>query len=74
MKENFPKQRKSSSFITRLLSQIFLLLFFVGVSVASNGYSQEILDKRITLKANAQPFKRVLSEIEKSADIRFIYN
>lgn len=74
MKKKLLKQRKLSSFITRFLSQIFLLLFFVSVSVASNGYSQEILDKRITLKANAQPFKRVLSEIEKSADIRFIYN
>lgn len=55
-------------------SQIILSLTFFGVSVAHDGYAQELLNKRISLKVENQSIKKVLSEIEKSADIRFIYS
>lgn len=72
MKKKLPICR--TSFLRVTFSQLILLLFFVGVSFAHDGYSQEILNKRISLKASDQPIKKVLNEIEKSADIRFIYS
>ena len=74
MKKNLLICKKTSSFLRVTFSQLILLLFFVGVSFAHDGYSQEILNKRISLKAEVQPIKKVLNEIEKSADIRFIYS
>lgn len=74
MKKNLLICKKTSSFLRVTFSQLVLLLFFVGVSFAHDGYSQEILNKRISLKAEVQPIKKVLNEIEKSADIRFIYS
>jgi TonB-linked SusC/RagA family outer membrane protein len=54
-------------------SQLILWLFFVGVSFAHDGYSQDVLNKRISIKADVQPMKKVMNEIEKSADVRFLY-
>ncbi|MVM36664.1 SusC/RagA family TonB-linked outer membrane protein [Spirosoma sp. HMF3257] len=55
-------------------SQLLLSLFFFGVSSAHDGYAQELLNKRISLKVENQSIKKVLNEIEKSAEIRFIYS
>ncbi len=74
MKKNLLICKTTSSFLRITFSQLILLLFFVGVSFAHDGYSQEILNKRITLKAEVQPIKKVLNEIEKTADIKFIYS
>jgi TonB-dependent starch-binding outer membrane protein SusC len=74
MKKNLLICRTTNSLLRVTFSQLILLLFFVGVSFAHDGYSQEILNKRISLKAEVQPIKKVLNEIEKSADIRFIYS
>ena len=56
------------------LSQLILWLLFAGVSFAHDGYSQDVLSKRISIKADVQPMKKVMNEIEKSADVRFLYN
>lgn len=74
MKKKLLICKTTSSLLRVTFSQLILLLFFVGVSFAHDGYSQEILNKRISLKAEVQPIKKVLNEIEKSADIRFIYS
>ncbi|MEZ0484645.1 TonB-dependent receptor [Fibrella aquatica] len=57
-----------------LFSQLILSLTFFGISVAHEGYAQELLNKRISLKVDNQSIKKVLNEIEKSADIRFVYS
>ncbi|RRB02869.1 TonB-dependent receptor [Larkinella rosea] len=57
-----------------LLSQLLLSLLFFGISVAHDGYGQELLNRRISLKVENQPVKKVLIEIEKSAEIRFVYS
>ncbi|SOE19918.1 TonB-linked outer membrane protein, SusC/RagA family [Spirosomataceae bacterium TFI 002] len=74
MKKNLTICKTTCSLLQITVSQLILLLFFVGVSYAHNGYAQEILKKRISVKAEVQPIKKVLSGIEKSADIRFVYN
>lgn len=56
------------------LTQLVLSMLFFGISVAHDGYGQELLNKRISLKVENQSIKKVLSEIEKSAEIRFIYS
>lgn len=53
------------------LPSICLILLSFGISMASNG--QEILDKRLSLKANNAEFKEVLHKIEKSADVKFSF-
>ena len=55
-------------------SHLIISIFFVGVTFAHEGYSQELLNKRLSIRAVVQPLKKVLNEIEKSAEIRFIYN
>jgi len=55
-------------------SHLIISIFFVGVTFANEGYSQELLNKRLSVRAVLQPLKKVLNEIEKSAEIRFIYN
>ncbi len=56
------------------ISQLVLSILFVGVSFAHNGYSQDVLTQKITIKATEQAFKDVLVQIEKSVEIRFIYS
>ncbi|MGV3560985.1 TonB-dependent receptor [Larkinella arboricola] len=56
------------------LYQLFLFVTLVGVSFAYDGHSQEILNRRISFKAENQSIKSVLVEIEKNARVRFIYN
>ena len=44
-------------------SQLLLSLFFFGVSSAHDGYAQELLNKRISLKVENQSIKKVLSSL-----------
>jgi TonB-linked SusC/RagA family outer membrane protein len=55
---------------------IFLICFFSGVAIASPSelLGQEILEKRLTLNADNQKIKNVLTDIEKSVRIKFSYN
>lgn len=74
MKKNVQTHKLIGRFLRIILSQFILSLAFFGVSSARDGYNQELLNKRISLKIENQPIKKVLSEIEKLAEIRFIYS
>lgn len=74
MKKNLQTRWLTKNAIRISFSQLILSLFFVTVTFAYDGYSQEVLNKRINLKVDNQPVKSVLNEIEKTAQIRFIYN
>lgn len=74
MRKNLQICMATTKVIRITFSQLILSLFFVGVSFALDGYSQEVLNKRISLKVENQSIKSVLNEIEKSAQIRFVYN
>jgi TonB-linked SusC/RagA family outer membrane protein len=50
------------------------LLISVFVVIASNAYSQNILDKRITIEVHQLNIKRVLKKIEKLANVRIAYS
>jgi type II secretory pathway component GspD/PulD (secretin) len=66
--------RIKSKLLRILFSQLILSVVFFGISSANGGYAQELLNKRITLKVENRSIKQVLNEIEKSAEIRFIYS
>ncbi|WP_370723837.1 TonB-dependent receptor [Fibrella aquatica] len=54
--------------------QLVLLSISLSVTYAFDGYGQEVLNKRISLKMGGKAVKTVLSAIESKADIRFIYS
>ncbi len=56
------------------LTQILLLVIFMGVSWANKITAQEILNKRLTLTVEGQPIKVVLAQIENATEIRFLYS
>lgn len=74
MKKTLLSCMASSRVIQITFSQLILSLLFVSVSFAFDGYSQEVLKRRISLKVENQSVKNVLNEIEKSAQIHFVYN
>jgi len=46
----------------------------VGVSYAHTSRAQEYLNKRLSLQVTNQEIKKVLIEIEKATDVRFVYS
>ena len=51
-----------------------LLLFFVCCSFAHTIKSQDLLNKKITIKARSEEVQTVLSEIEKQSGGKFMYS
>jgi TonB-linked SusC/RagA family outer membrane protein len=56
------------------LTQSLVLLLMVGVSYAHTSRAQEYLNKRLSLQVTNQEIKKVLIEIEKATDVRFVYS
>ncbi len=74
MKKKLLIGKTTSKLLRDTFSHLIILLFFVEVCSANDGYPQEVLNKRISIKTDFQPIKKVLSEIEKTVDVRFIYS
>jgi TonB-linked SusC/RagA family outer membrane protein len=49
-------------------------LAFATVSFATDGKAQDVLDRKVTLRADRDDFGAVLSMLEKSADVKFSYS
>lgn len=56
------------------LWQIFIVAFFSILSYAHTTQGQDVLNKKITLNLQAVEFKKALNQIEKQADVKFIYS
>ena len=56
------------------LVQIALVLGFVGMSVAKEAEAQEVLNRKISVQMSGEKLKDVLSQIEKSANVKFFYS
>lgn len=56
------------------LLQFVLAIVFAGVSLAHDSNGQELLDRRINLTCTNQTVERVLEQIEKTAQVRFLYS
>ncbi|MFD2932808.1 TonB-dependent receptor [Spirosoma flavum] len=56
------------------LIQWFLVCAFAGISWAHDGKAQQLLDQRITILVEGQNVKKVLHQIEKQVDARFVFS
>ncbi len=54
--------------------QVSLMLALAGAAIAGEGKAQNALDKNISLRFENQELKKVLSELEKQSEVRFIYS
>jgi len=64
--------------LLRTLRQTFIQLFlsglFAGLSLADGARAQDILNRGVTIQRESAQVRSVLSELEKQADIRFVYS
>lgn len=74
MKKIFKARGFSYQIMRMTLVQLLLLSVSLSVSYASDGYGQEVLNKRISIRMGDKAVKAVLSAIESKTDIRFIYS
>ncbi|WP_215237947.1 SusC/RagA family TonB-linked outer membrane protein [Dyadobacter helix] len=56
------------------ITQSFVMLMLVGVSYAHSGKAQEYLNRRLSVQAENREIKKVLADIEKETDVRFVYS
>ena len=56
------------------ITQLFLAMMCVGLTYAKDSYAQELLDKRITLRAEEKTIKTILLQIESETSIKFVYS
>jgi iron complex outermembrane receptor protein len=56
------------------LTQLLLSFVFCGITLANDAFSQEVLNKSISLKPETITVKRALTQIERLADVKFIYS
>ncbi len=54
--------------------QVSLMLALAGSAIAGEGMAQNALNKNMSLRFENQELKKVLSELEKQSDVRFIYS
>jgi TonB-linked SusC/RagA family outer membrane protein len=54
--------------------QVFLAVWFVGTTFASDSRAQSILNQKITLSAQEQEVRSLLSQIEKQASVKFVFS
>ena len=61
-------------FMKIVLTQALILTVFAVCSIASDLKGQEVLSHKISVKASDKEIKKVLSEIERKAQVRFTYS
>lgn len=54
--------------------QLLIALSFTSIVFATSGKAQEVLQQKISLEAKQQPVGKVLSQIEKLVDVKFLYS
>ncbi|MCE6989572.1 TonB-dependent receptor [Dyadobacter sp. CY323] len=54
--------------------QMAIWLFCSGISFAHDGRAQDLLNKSVTINAEEKGLRHVLAELEKQADVRFVYS
>lgn len=74
MHKKIPLQRVVYNVMSTTAKQLFLSLICCGISFAHGVYSQELLNKEISLKLESIEIKQVLRQIEKQADVKFVYS
>jgi TonB-linked SusC/RagA family outer membrane protein len=55
-------------------TQFILAFLFIGSGYAHEGYAQTLLSQKISINANGSEVKKVLNQLEKQADVRFVFS
>jgi TonB-linked SusC/RagA family outer membrane protein len=74
MHKKIPFKRVVYKVMSATAKQLFISLICCGMSLAHGVYSQELLSKEISLKVESLEIKQVLRQIEKQADVKFVYS
>ncbi len=56
------------------LIQMTVAMIFSGVSIAFDNHAQKILNKEVSLEVKMTSLAEALSEIERAADVKFVYS
>ncbi|MCE7044409.1 SusC/RagA family TonB-linked outer membrane protein [Dyadobacter sp. CY312] len=56
------------------LTQLSILVWMTSVAYATPLSAQELLGRRVNLEVNKQPIYAVLAQLEKAADVQFVYS
>src|SRR5690606_22943443 len=54
--------------------QLLFIIFLSGMAWSNPSEAQKVLEKKIVLRADNQDIKTVLSQLEKQADVKFVYS
>lgn len=74
MKKSFIKRRFLCKIVKISLSQIALILLFSSITLAMPVRAQEILDTKVSVTLSNVSLENSLTELEKSAQVKFSYN
>jgi len=55
-------------------AQILLISVTMGVSIAGDGFSQEILNRKVSLELTSSTLKDALAALETQAKVKFVYS
>ncbi len=72
MNENLYEQRWR--ILGFALTQAFVMVWLVGLSYAHPTRAQEYLTKRLTVRAENQAIKKILTDIERATGVQFVYS
>ncbi len=74
MKKNRPLQVWLLTLMRISLFQIFLAIIFAGTTQAYEGRSQNLLAVKVNIHAQEQRISKVLKQIERQADVKFVFS
>jgi hypothetical protein len=55
-------------------TQFILAFLFIGSGYAHEGYAQTLLSQKISINTNGSEVKKVLNQLEKQVDVRFVFS
>lgn len=56
------------------LSQLLLIVLYSGMAIAHDTRAQEVLNRTITVAGEQLELSRILNDIEKQANVKFVYS
>ncbi|TLU96963.1 TonB-dependent receptor [Dyadobacter sediminis] len=56
------------------VTQLMLAILFMGAGYAHNSHGQSLLSQKITINAAGSEVRKVLSQVEKQVDVRFVFS
>ena len=72
------KKRWGQQFFFRLMritvTQALLISITMGISIAGDGFSQEVLDRKVSLELTSSSLKEALTVLERQAKVKFVYS